>query len=387
MKGTIDAKTREIVESLYGPEPVATSQVTAANAPKRTAPAPVTLPVAVTERRGLSLDRPNVRAVVSMEVRMSGVDQCMRRLAYEAKEVEPSDEIPTRNRALMEMGKYLEPLVKRLMREDDWEIEDRDEEAVELPYGRIILTGHPDGLGSHPVKTAGAPAVIEIKTRSVSMAEYAWEVGVERTHPDAVNQASLYSMARFGEIRDIVVVTMARDSGDYRAERIPAERAKQAYDRTMKRVNEIGRMVLRGEIPEPELPQGDSHCQSCPFRSLCGNAEIPENPGVGGLTDEELEAQLRSWIDANASATRSSSPASKAKKAASETIKAHLVSTGDLAGEMVIDGKTWNMKVSEKPGVSIDMDAFNELVAPEVREQVVLETMRRTLRITPAKKK
>ena len=382
MKGTIDAKTREIVESLYGPEPVATAQVTTAAAPE-----PVRLPAQTAESRDLSLDRPNVRAVVSMEVRMSGVDQCMRRLAYEAKETEPSDEIPTRNRALMEMGKYLEPLVKRLMREDGWEIEDKDEEVVELPHGRIILTGHPDGVASHPVKTAGAPAVIEIKTRSVSMAEYAWEVGVERTHPDAVNQAALYSMARFGEIRDIVVVTMARDSGDYRAERIPAERARQAYDRTMKRVNEIGRMVLRGEIPEPELPQGDSHCQSCPFRSLCGNAEKPENPGEGGLTDEELEAQLRAWIDASSSAPRSSSPASKAKKAASETIKAHLVSTGELAGEMVIDGKTWNMKVSEKPGVSIDMDAFNELVAPEVREQVMLPTVSRRLNITPAKKK
>lgn len=381
MIGTSDAKTREIVESLYGPEPVATAQVPTA------APEPVRLPVQPVENRDLSLDRPNVRAVVSMEVRMSGVDQCMRRLAYEAKETEPSDEIPTRNRALMEMGKYLEPLVKRLMREDGWEIEDKDEEAVVLPYGRIILTGHPDGVASHPVKTAGAPAVIEIKTRSVSMAEYAWEVGVERTHPDAVNQAALYSMARFGEIRDIVVVTMARDSGDYRAERIPAERAKQAYDRTIKRVNEIGRMVLRGEIPEPELPRGDSHCQSCPYRSLCGNAEKPENPGEGGLTDEELESQLRAWIDANASATRSSSPASKAKKAASETIKAHLVSTGELAGEMVIDGNGWNMKVSEKPGVSIDMDAFNELVAPEVREQVVLPTVSRRLTITPAKKK
>ena len=76
------------------------------------------------------------------------------------------------------------------------------------------------------MKTGGLPAVIEVKTRSVSMAEYAWQVGVERTHPDAVNQAALYSMALFGEIRDIVVVTLARDSGDYKAERIPAERAR-----------------------------------------------------------------------------------------------------------------------------------------------------------------
>ncbi len=108
---------------------------------------------------------------------------------------------------------------------------------------------------------------------------------------------------------------------------------------------------------------------------------------MGGLTDEELEAQLRSWIDANGSAPRSSSPASKAKKAASETIKAHLVSTGELAAEIVIDGKTWNLKVSEKPGSTIDMDAFNELVAPDVREQVVLPTVSRRLTITPAKKK
>ena len=374
MVGTIDGKTREMVASLYGPEPVASEE-------KTSAPEPVALP----EKRELSLDRPNVRAVVSMEVRMSGVDQCMRRLAYEAKEVEPSDEIPTRNRALMEMGKHLEPLVKRLMREDGWEVS--DEGAVELPHGRIILTGHPDGVASHPVKTAGRPAVMEVKTRSESMAEYAWQVGVERTHPDAVNQAALYSMALFGEIRDIVVVTMARDSGDYKAERIPAERARAAFERAMKRVSDIGRLVLKGDIPEPELPQGDTKCQSCPFRSLCGNAEIPENPGFGGLTDEELEAQLRSWIDANGSAPRSSSPASKAKKAASETIKAHLVSTGELTGEMVIDGKKWNMKVSEKPGTSIDMDAFNELVAPEVREQVVLTTVSRRLTITPAKKK
>ena len=83
MVGTIDGKTREMVASLYGPEPV-TDVAEMPDAPESVAPA---------EKRELSLDRPNVRAVVSMEVRMSGVDQCMRRLAYEAKEVEPSDEI------------------------------------------------------------------------------------------------------------------------------------------------------------------------------------------------------------------------------------------------------------------------------------------------------
>ena len=365
-----DAKTKEMLDSLYGPEPTAI------------APSPVEQ---AEKRRELPLDRPNIKAVVSMELRMSGIDLCLRRLAYEAKEVEPSDDIPPRNRALMEMGRHLEPLVKQMMREDGWEISEED--AVELPHGRITLTGHPDGVASHPVKTAGKAAVAEIKTRAESSARYAWEVGVERTHPDAVGQAALYSMALFGEIRDILVVTMARDSGEYRAERIPAERAREAFDAAMRRVGEIGRMALEDELPDPEFPQGHYKCLSCPYRSLCGNAELTENPGAGGLTDEELRAQLREWVKANSSAPRSSSPASKAKKAAADAIKAHMVSTGNLAGEMVVDGVKWNMRVTEKPGSGIDFEAFNELVAPEIREQVVIPKVSRTLRITPAKKK
>ena len=88
------------------------------------------------------LDRPNIRVVMTVEQRISGVNECMRRLGYEAKQVEPSDEIPLRNKAMMRMGNYLEPMVKEMMREDGWEFVGENT-VVEIPQGRIILTGHP----------------------------------------------------------------------------------------------------------------------------------------------------------------------------------------------------------------------------------------------------
>ena len=38
----------------------------------------------------LPLDRPNIRAVVSVELRISGVSQCLRRLRCESKRTDPS---------------------------------------------------------------------------------------------------------------------------------------------------------------------------------------------------------------------------------------------------------------------------------------------------------
>ena len=340
--------------------------------------------LAPSAERDTSYDRPNIRAVVSMELRMSAIRQCLRRLAYEVQEIEPSDEVPARNRALMEMGKRLEPLVKELMREDGWEI--TDEGFVELPHGRVILTGHPDGVATHPVLTDGRPAIAEIKTRSVSAANYAWDAGVERTHPEAVEQASLYSMALQGEVQAVVVVTMARDSGEYRAERIPAERVEEAYKTAMQRVDEISQMVRQGGIPEPELPQGHFKCQSCPFRTLCGNAEVPPKTGETGLSGDELNEQIQIWVESNASAPKSSSPAVKAKTAASNALKAHMIATEDFELEVDVEGVTYVLKRSESSKLDIDLKAFNELVPPQIREQVVIENSSNRLNIRPKRR-
>ena len=337
------------------------------------------------EEDKLPLNRPNIRAVLTVELRISGVWECMRRLSYEAKEIEPTDEIPVRNRRMMEMGKYLEPMVKEFMREDGWEFVSEDT-IVEIPHGRIILTGHPDGVVSHPLLTSGKAAIVEIKTRESGLAQFAWDFGVERSHPETVAQAAMYSMGLFDEAGDVFVATMSRDDGEMRVERIPAERVQIAYKNTMKRVAEIGKMAVRDEVPEPEFEQGNAKCMSCPFRTKCGNAEVPAQPGEGGLTDEEIELELKKWAEANKSAVKSSSPASKSKKAASDTLKAHMIAAGDYERDMVLGGVTYRMKLSESPGKEIDLEALNELVAPEIREQIVVEKLNRSFRVTTPKK-
>ena len=332
----------------------------------------------------LPLDRPNIRAVVSVELRISGISQCLRRLYYESKQTQPSDEIPARNRAMMRMGVALEPVVKEMMRQDGWEFDEEDT-VVEMPHGRIILTGHPDGVMSHPILTDGREAIVEIKTRNSGSAKYAWDFGVERSHPDAVRQAALYSKALFGEVGDVFITTLSRDDGEYRVERIPAERARQAYDAAMERIAEIGRMVFRDRLPEPEYEQGNARCQSCPYRTLCGNAEVPAR-GEGGLTDEEVRGLVREWARANASAPKSSSPAAKAKSAAASALKAHMVASGGYEDELVVDGVAYRLKLSESAGNTIDFEALNELVAPEIREQVVKEKVSASFRVTPLKR-
>ncbi len=342
--------------------------------------------VGVEEVDDLPLDRPNIEATVSIKLRMSGIWHCMRRLAYEVQGTPETDDIPIEARRRMRAGNYLEPMVKEEMALDGWDI--RDHPAVIIPHGRVTLTGHPDAIGSHPIMTGDNDVVIEVKTRSDSAAKHSWQMGVERTHPEAVQQAALYSVALYGKPHDIVVSTMARsDDMDYRSEVIPARRVEYWFNKAMARVQEISDMVFSNEIPEPELPAGHFKCVDCPYRTLCGNAELPPNKGENGLSAEELIEEIQAWATANAEAPKSTSPAAKAKKAASEALKYHMIANGLNEQVVEVNGRAFKLKLSDpskKP--VIDLEAFNELVDPEIREQIVSEQGGQTLRITPPKK-
>ena len=328
----------------------------------------------------LPLDRPNIRVIVVKEIRISGINHCWRQLWLEGKEVEPTDKRPARNQNMMDMGGYLEPFVKKLMLDDGWVFESEDA-VVEWVHGRSIIAGHPDAVVSHPILTEGQPAIVEIKTRESGLAKFAWDFGVERSHPETVQQAAMYSKALFGEAGDVFIATLSRDDGEYQVERIPAERVERAYEMAMERVELIGRLAIADEMPEPEFPQGDSKCKSCVYRTLCGNAEEPEVVGEGGLTDEELELQIVTWAEANKAAPKPSSPEAKSKSAAADTLKAHMIAAGDFERDVEVDGVTYRLKLSESPGKEIDLDALNELVAPEIREQVVVQTVKRSFRV------
>ena len=336
----------------------------------------------------MSMDRPNIKAVFSIELRMSGIRECMRRLAYEAFGFAESDVEPLRNRIMKAQGHLLEDFVKQAMREEGWII--NEEEGVILRHGPVVLTGHPDGVTLHPEKAGGMPAVLEVKTRSKGMAEYAWTYGIDVSNPEAVEQAALYSRALFGEITDVVVATMERTSDQYewRPQRVPARRVERAYVSALERINEITAVIIKGEVPKPEHPQGDANCKSCPFRSMCGNAAEPALVSEGGLSDEELFEQVRLWADASSRINKTpSNPATKEKKTASDTIKAHYIKTKRAGDEIEVDGKRYKLTLSTKPGTTIDFDAFNELVDPEIREQILLPTESHAMRITPVKDK
>ena len=145
-------------------------------------------------------------------------------------------------------------------------------------------------------------------------------------------------------------------------------------------------MVLRDLLPEPEHPQGDARCQSCPYRTLCGNTKVAPQVGEGGLTDEEVRTLVREWAKADASAPKSSSPAAKAKSAAASALKAHMLASGNYESEVDVDGVAYRLKLSESAGKTIDFEALNELLAPEVREQIVREKVSSTFRVTPLKR-
>lgn len=336
----------------------------------------------------MSINRPSIKAVFSIELRMSSIRECMRRLAYEAFEFEPTDEEPLRNRIMMATGNFLEGYVKEAMRKEGWVI--NEEEGVILRHGPVVLTGHPDGVTLHAERTKGMPAVLEVKTRSKGMAEYAWTYGVEVSNPEAVEQAALYSKALFGEFTDVVVATMERTSDEYewRAQSVPAGRVEKFYASAIERVNEITAMIVRGQVPEPEYPQGDASCKACPFRSMCGNADAPELVREGGLSDEELFEQVRIWADASSRIPKGpSNPATKEKKAAADTIRAHYIETKSGGEEIEVDGQRYKLTLSTKEGTDLDLDSFNELVDPEIREQILQPTESHTMRITPVKDK
>ena len=340
------------------------------------------------ESMDMSMDRPNIKAVFSIELRMSGIRECMRRLAYEAFGFAESDVEPLRNRIMMAQGNLLEDFVKQAMRDEGWVI--NEEDGVILRHGPVVLTGHPDGVTLHPEKAKGMPAVLEVKTRSKGMAEYAWTYGVDASNPEAVEQAALYSKALFGEITDVVIATMERtsDQYDWRAQRVPAKRVEKFYASALERVNEVTAMIIKGQVPEPEYPQGDANCKSCPFRSMCGNAVEPDVVSEGGLSDEELFKQVKTWADASSRIPKTpSNHATKEKNAAAATIKAHYIETRRAGDEIEVDGQRYKLTLSTKPGTSIDFDAFNELVDPEIREQILMPTESHTMRITPVKDK
>ena len=136
----------------------------------------------------------------TLVVRASAAAGCRRALWYAATECErtnpPTDEALT----VMEAGNALEPVVLRAMERANWDVIPTDPQAPQTVAFQIApnlkVTGHPDATGVLPL-FGGDEVIVEVKTRGPS-AYRRWQVlGAERSHPESVAQAALYTYGSY----------------------------------------------------------------------------------------------------------------------------------------------------------------------------------------------
>ena len=212
-------------------------------------------------QRADAYDRPNARfdGQGHIDVRASAAGNCRRALWYAATGHElapPGDEALT----VMETGRALEPVVLRAMERAGWEVTPADSNhptpvTVQLTPA-VTVTGHPDPTGTPPL--FGEEAVIEVKTRGPSAFKRWQTLGAERSHPDSVAQAALYTYGRFGEARDAVITVL--DTGDrvWDSETVPAERVEDALERTRAWLAPLGAHLTAHGPALTSCPSGTS---------------------------------------------------------------------------------------------------------------------------------
>ena len=138
----------------------------------------------------------------------------------------------------------------------------------------LVVTGHPDTTGV--LTLFGGEAVAEVKTRGPeTYKRWRWRwrtLGADRSHPESVYQAALYSYGTFGEERDVVIATMDTGSRAWDFEVIPAGRVTEAFHRACARL---------GELAADHIPHGlDS--QTLPERDFTADA-FARDSDTGGL--------------------------------------------------------------------------------------------------------
>ena len=338
------------------------------------------------ERAGV-YDRPSARFdwEGQLEVRASAATGCRRALWYAATGHEPappSDEALT----VMETGRALEPVVLHAMQRAGWEVTPADAthpETVILQLTPTVkVTGHPDATGQAPL--FGGEAVIEVKTRGPA-AYKRWQVlGAERSHPDSVAQAALYTYGLYGDARDTVLAVMDTGARAWDTEMIPAERVELALERTREWLAPLGaHYATHGAdpevLPERDFEAGSWRCRSCPFLATClpGNAEEAteaaqsEEPEV---SDEAAREAVAAYVSARAVLREPE----QAKRQALDTLKAWM--RGRESAKTELGNHTVSLVRSTR--YAVDHKQLNALLDPPARAEIVTEQISESVRIT-----
>ena len=333
--------------------------------------------------------RPNAQFVEDgvLEVRASAMGDCRRALWYAATghpvTNPPADSVLT----VMEAGTALEPVVLRAMERAGWEIRpvDRANPArVSVPIGPTMrVSGHPDATGVMPI--FGGEAVIEVKTRNPD-AFKRWQVlGAERSHPNAVAQAAVYTLGTYGEMRDAVIACMDTGSRTWDYEIIPGERLEKAFQDACERLGKLAaHHVLIGPDPDA-LPERDFtaeswQCRGCPFLASCQPEAAPETGDIGEVDQEAKEVsseEARQAVTDYLSAQDAVRGPEQAKRTALDTLKAWMAGRG--SGKAEIDGHTVSLVQSRR--YAVDHRKLNAALDPETRAEIVTENLSEYVRV------
>ncbi len=319
-----------------------------------------------------------------IEVRASAAMSCRRALWYAATGHEPQ---PPGDEALtvMETGRALEPVVLHAMQRAGWEITPADAgrptKVVLQLTPTVKVTGHPDATGRMPL--FGEEAVIEVKTRGPSAFKRWQALGAERSHPDSVAQAALYTYGLFGEARDAVLAVMDTAERTWDTEVIPAERVERALERTREWLAPLGaHHATHGAdpeaLPDRDFKAGSWRCRSCPFLATCPpgdaeeGAEAPESeePGVS-------DGEAREAVAAYVAAREALREPEGAKRQALDTLKAWMRHRDSAKADL----GNHTVSLVRSTRYAVDHKRLNALLGPEERAEIVTEQVSESVRI------
>ena len=355
-----------------------------------------------------------------LEVRASSALGCRRALWYAATGYEPTNPPTDESLTAMEAGNALEPVVLRAMERAGWEVapaDPQDPQAVSVRIGpHLLVTGHPDATGRMPLPKGEAAAqeptaeaflfgdapaapahgdemVVEVKTRGTEAFKRWRALGAERSHPASVAQAALYTLGTYGDLRDAAIATL--DTGDrvWDYEVIPAERLGQALERACEWLGELAAHHAQNG-PDPDvLPERDFsvtswQCRSCPFLAVClpgtaaeaeAEGDVAEDAGPAApLTDEEARNALHEYEEIQDTIREFEDE----KKWAAAKLRAWLGQQGVKKAKLEGREKTRSVGMVTSRHYSVDYKRLNNLLAPDVRAEIVAENESEYLRVS-----
>ena len=350
----------------------------------------------------------------NIEVRASAALGCRRALWYAATGYEPTNPPSDESLTAMEAGNALEPVVVLAMERVGWKVDapdPQDPQQVAVRIGpNLLVTGHPDcTVRMPPVSSTGqalehddaatpqlflfddepqAPVhgdemVVKIKTRGPEAFRRWQTLGAERSHPASVAQAAFYTLGHYGDLRDAVIATMDTGNRTWDYERIPAHRLERTLQDACAWLGELAAHHVQNgadpdALPERDFSAGSWQCRSCPFLAVCLPGSDDENDEPENEEREVTDQEARDAVAAYAKAQESVKEPEKAKRGALDTLKAWMRRQGD--SKATVAGRTVSLVTSTR--YSVNHRKLNELLAPEVRADVVTESESEYVRVT-----